>query len=209
MLAFVAPHDCLGCGIEGALLCSVCLAGLPLAGLQKLAGSDLTKVYSVTSYTGVAKDLLWRLKSYGAQEAALIMAEAMSKYLPEGRCYVVPIPTASSRVRQRGYNQAKLLTRELSKFGNSAVLDCLVRHGQAHQVGAGREQRVHQLSGAFRLKSPLLIRNAHIILVDDVVTTGATLEVVAELLKHAGAARVDAITFAQAQLRIKPEFLRV
>ena len=204
ILAIIAPHDCLGCGNEGKLLCFECLEGLPEVAPKRLQSPYLTEVRSATPYRGVAKDLVWKLKSSGAQEAARIMATCMLKYISKSKnSLIVPVPTATTRVRQRGYDQARLLARELSKQSKLPCLNCLIRTGQAHQVGAGREQRLSQLTSAFRLKSPLLINNAHIILVDDVVTTGATMETVAKLLIQAGASKIEAITFAQPQMRIK------
>lgn len=204
ILAILAPHDCLGCGIEGRLLCSVCLNSLPGVGPKGLTSPDLSFVHSATAYETVAKDLIWKLKSSGAQEAARIMAKCMLGTIPNAKnVLIVPVPTATSRVRQRGYDQAKLLAKELSQQARLPYANCLIRHGQAHQVGAGREQRMRQLRNAFRVKSSPLIKNAHIILVDDVVTTGATLEIVAKLLMQAGASKIEAITFAQPQMRSK------
>lgn len=203
ILAVLAPHDCLACQVEGALLCNACLDSLPPAPPKQLSSPDLEVVQSATIYRGVAKDLIWKLKSSGAQAAAKIMAGCMLDLIPASKnIVIVPIPTASSRVRQRGYDQAKLLAKELSKQSRLPYINCLSRRGQAHQVGAGREQRTRQLQNAFRVKSPLLIKNAHIILVDDVVTTGATLEIVARILKLSGATTIEAITFAQPQMRI-------
>ncbi len=202
IFAILAPHDCLICQSEGSLLCNSCQATLPIATPKELSCAELSLVSSATVYQGVAKDLIWKLKSSGAQEAAQIMAGCMLRLLPSRtNTVIVPVPTASSRVRQRGYDQAKLLARELSKLSNHRYANCLFRQGQAHQVGAGREQRIYQLQYAFSLKNDALIKNSHIVLVDDVVTTGATLEIAAKLLMQAGAATVDAIVFAQAKLR--------
>jgi predicted amidophosphoribosyltransferase len=74
----------------------------------------------------------------------------------------------------------------------------LRRIGQAHQVGANRAERLRQLRGAFRLAHAEALRGKHIVLVDDVLTTGATLETAARALKRAGASRVSAIVFTQA-----------
>jgi predicted amidophosphoribosyltransferase len=73
-----------------------------------------------------------------------------------------------------------------------------MRIGQAHQVGAGRAQRKKQLDGVFRPRHIERIKGQHIILVDDVLTTGATLESAARTLRRAGAAQVDAWVFAKA-----------
>ena len=202
ILAIVAPHDCLACQTEGSLLCMSCLDLLPSVPPKQLSGSDLEVVRSATVYGTVAKDLIWKLKSSGAQEVAKIMARLMFKLLPPiQNGLIVPVPTASSRVRRRGYDQSRLIARELSRQSRLPYLNCLKRQGQAHQVGASREQRRDQLRGAFRVKHSSLLQNAHIILIDDVVTTGATLESAASYLKRAGAARIEAITFAQPQMR--------
>lgn len=209
ILAFLAPNDCLGCNTEGRLVCKECIVALPVVETKTLVSPYISSVTSVTSYKSTAKELLWKLKSSGAQEAAKIMAECMVRILPKDReSLIVPVPTASNRVRQRGYDQAKLIARQIARKARLPYLNCLVRSGYAHQVGAGREQRLRQLETAFRVKNLRNIQDANIVLVDDVVTTGASLEIAAKVLKEAGANDISAITFAQARLRIKPENLQ-
>jgi ComF family protein len=110
---------------------------------------------------------------------------------------LVPVPTASSHVRRRGYDQAKLITRLVAAQTGLHYTDCLIRTGQSRQVGASRRQRLEQLQHAYRTTEHKLIKAAHIILIDDVVTTGATLEAAAGALRRAGASRIDAVVFAQ------------
>jgi ComF family protein len=162
----------------------------------------LDGVTASTLYKGVAKQLIWKLKSNGAQSAAKVMAKRMAKivqYNPDA--ILVSVPTATSRVRQRGYDQSYLLARALARQAGLPWLKCLVRMGQAHQVGSSRAQRKQQLKDAFRVTQKRFIKDAHLILVDDVVTTGSTLEAAAKILKQNGAVRVDAITFAYAKLK--------
>ena len=109
----------------------------------------------------------------------------------------MPVPTATGRARQRGYDQAKLLAHELSGQIRLPYLDCLVRSGQTHQHGLSRHDSLTQLKSAYRVKRSNRVTGAHIILVDDVVTTGATLEAAAAVLQATGASRVDAVVFAQ------------
>jgi len=150
-------------------------------------------------YVGSTKSLIGRLKFSGAQSAAREMAVILhNSQILAGNCIIVPVPTATSRVRRRGYDQAKLLARNIAKQYGLPYLDCLARSGQAHQVGARRQQRLHQLSSAYRLKAATSVHDLRIVLVDDVVTTGATLEAAAKCLREAGAKRVEGVVFAQA-----------
>lgn len=215
ILSQLAPHDCLGCGAEGALLCSRCVANLDMVpercyrcrrlsvdGKTCSSCRSSSAVYiarAVTPYRGLAKDIVWRLKFSGAQAAAREMAHLMSHLLPTGETIViVPIPTATTRVRTRGYDQAVLLARAVARQTGKRYCPALRRLGQHHQVGATRVQRVTQLQEAYRCIRPTAIESAHVILIDDVSTTGATLEAAATIMKAAGAKRVSALTFAQA-----------
>ena len=109
---------------------------------------------------------------------------------------IVPVPTATSRVRSRGYDHAKLLAKELAGAAQLKHESLLLRLCQTRQAGAKRQTRIQQLEGAFGLKKQD-IKGKHVLLVDDVVTTGATLEEAAKVLKQAGAKTIDAVVFAQ------------
>lgn len=194
LLDKLVPHECVGCNQEGSLLCSACARLLRPAPIHE-PGGNLLKLQSATLYDGIAKDLIWKLKSGGAQAAAAVMAHHMANLVAKDQDYlIVPVPTATSRVRQRGYDQAKLLARALARQTRQRYADCLARHGQAHQVGASRQARLSQIEGALRVKRR--VQEARIVLVDDVTTTGATLESAALVLKQAGASHVEALTFA-------------
>ncbi|HSW85241.1 MAG TPA: ComF family protein [Candidatus Saccharimonadales bacterium] len=218
LLGIVAPHDCLACGAEGNLLCGLCagsLQGIPdrCYRCRKLMNDSLTcekcrqtsLLYSVkvaAVYGSVAKGLIWKLKLGGAQSSARIMAKYMAQQVRVAdRSVIIPVPTATSRIRQRGYDQARLIARELSLQTRAPYFDRLRRVGQMHQHGLSRQARLSQLSAVFRLKRPEQLRGRHVLLVDDVITTGATLEAAALVLRSAGAKRVEAVVFAQ------PEFI--
>lgn len=182
------------------------------------AASPLASVHAATIYDAAAKDLVWRLKFGRTRSAATEIAGIIAARLPLARSIVRlrhhmaqfigsrPIiithaPTANARVRQRGYDQAQLIAEALAKHCGAAYTPLLVRRGKQKQVGADRSQRVEQLRRAYRPINRREIAGAHIILVDDVLTTGATLESAAQALLDAGARRVYGVVFAQAVLK--------
>ncbi len=149
----------------------------------------------------MARELVKQLKFDRNQSSARVIAELMSEalpYLPESTI-LVHNPTSTKHVRERGYDQAKLLAAELASISKRRNLTLLSRINQVQQVGSKRRERLTQLQGAYRTLKPELIKGAYILLVDDVSTTGATIEQAALVLKQAGAKRVDAVVFAQTQ----------
>jgi ComF family protein len=154
----------------------------------------------VTEYEGYAKDAIWELKFGGAQAVAKDMAKAMMALEPNitSQTIVTHVPTSSGHIRARGYDQARLLARAIARQTPGMYVPCLARSGQHRQVGASRKQRFEQLADALRPAAGIDFTDTHVLLVDDVLTSGATLEAAARVIKQAGAARVDAIVFARA-----------
>jgi predicted amidophosphoribosyltransferase len=101
-------------------------------------------------------------------------------------------------VRERGFDHARLLAKQIANGLNAEYSPALTRLGQSQQVGAKRFQRLNQQAGNYRVRQPLIVRGRNVLLVDDVVTTGATLKAATKALRQAGAAHVDALIFAKA-----------
>ncbi len=218
LIAVVAPHFCVGCGERGDLLCSKCihLLGEPVSGQCVYCGKTcfedstcnqcahdrtINRLSIRCTYKDVPKLLIKQLKYHHARSAAKVIADSLQIY-PEQiheRTVIVPIPTASSRIRHRGYDQSVLIARHLGKSYGVKVSELLVRHGQTRQVGSHRNTRLVQLKDSYTVKNRIQIVGAHVILVDDVMTTGATIETAARVLKKAGAREVDACIFARAE----------
>lgn len=217
IVSLIAPHICIGCGSENdALLCPTCCEQLPAVPSRCYRCKAVTDDYAVckpcrrytslqalfvaTYYEETAKEIVRRVKYERAQAGTSEMAELMAPLLRavDTDSYLVHIPTATSRVRARGYDHAKLLTAHISKRTKLETKTYLGRLGQAHQVGAGRQTRLQQLEYAFRPVAAKEISGKNIILVDDVMTTGATLEIAARTLRRCGAKSVSAVVFAQA-----------
>lgn len=164
-----------------------------------LGVTALKTVWGVTSHTGLGKTLIWRLKFTGARSAAAVIAHTMAKtYKAPSNTYIVPVPTATSRARQRGYDQAVLLAKCYANICGATFLPCLARAGQQHQRGSSRTTRLMQQRDVYRVKRGYIITASNVLLIDDVITTGATLQSAAAVLKLAGAANIQAIAFAQA-----------
>ena len=161
--------------------------------------SRLKHVWVCTNYDQLAKQLIHDFKFTRKQAAAEPIARLMDDTLPflPPKFVVMYVPTVTSRMRTRGYDQAKLLAQAVATHRSLRMVSGLARHGQARQVGATRQQRLTQLDTAFRVSKPDDIRGASVLLVDDLVTTGATLEAVAKCLRQAGAGPVSAVVFAQ------------
>jgi ComF family protein len=214
-VGLLAPHACLTCGSEGSLLCSWCFneyyQPVPSRCYKCSAATKdsavcakcrrktpLKHVWVCTEYKGLAKHLIHAFKFERAQAAAPVIAAYMQNNLPYiADAIIVPVPTATSRIRQRGYDHAELIATSLARKTSLKAKRLLRRHGQARQVGTKRAERARQLQGAFYSTKPEAVKGRYILLVDDVLTTGATLEETATVLKKAGADQVDAIVFAQ------------
>jgi ComF family protein len=120
----------------------------------------------------------------------------------EERAALVPVPLAASRQRQRGYNQSECLARALAPLWNVPVrVDLLVRSRSTQtQTRLAPEERVRNVRGAFSATPAVrnTLRGTHVVLVDDVVTTAATLNACAAVLHDAGARIISYVTFGRA-----------
>lgn len=195
LFSLLAPHLCLGCGLEGALLCSDCQELLPQAS-PPAPPTGVRHLQVATPYEFVGEALLHAYKferGYGAHRA---IAGALARLDFPAGALLVPVPTATSRVRQRGHDHMLTITRRLSKLTGLPHQQLLTRSGQQRQTGKSRRERQTQLAGAYELRGSLP-KSTHIVLVDDVVTTGATLEACARALRKAGAKQISAIAFAR------------
>ena len=163
--------------------------------------STVTRARAVGEYDGALRDIIHALKYGGrrslARPLAVLMRDRGAGLLAEADC-VVPVPLHWRREYSRGFNQA----RELCRYLGLPVVEALIRarHTRA-QVELAADRRRANVAGAFRLRRGLLsgprIAATKVLLIDDVSTTGATLESCAEVLRMAGASEVHALTVAR------------
>ena len=135
-----------------------------------------------------------RRRAY-AREFGILLAETVP-YLPEDTL-VVSVPTASSRIRVRGYDQAALIAQSFARIRNLQYLRALVRTLQVDQIGKNRTLRIKQMASATELSTQVSLKGKSVLLVDDVLTTGASIEASARLLRTHGVKHVDAVVVAR------------
>jgi ComF family protein len=149
----------------------------------------------------VAGALVHALKYRGWDGLADLLARMMVPYLPQGPIdpILVPVPTTTRRRRTRGYNQAALIAEGVARRSSLHLVGALRRGEGRTQVSLGPRERAINVQGAFDLEetSRSRIRGREVILIDDVLTTGATAMAVARILESGGVASVRLLTFAR------------
>lgn len=201
-VTFIAAPLCPRCGIptEGP-------AGAPSSGSCgqcQTSHSPLARIRAAMVYDDGSRDLVLHLKHADALAGVPVMARWLQRagadLLAEAD-FLVPVPLHWRRLFQRRYNQSAELARALASLSKVRALpDGLVRTRRTpSQGGLSRQQRRENVEDAFRVKERYRPRidGANVVLIDDVTTTGATLEACADALLGAGAARADALTLAR------------
>ena len=174
---------------------------------EAIASPPLFKrLRSVVLYDDLARKLVSNLKYSDRTDLAPWLGDWMvvaGKELVEQAELIIPIPLHYSRLRQRRYNQAAELARRISRKTQVNYLpDGLIRRKPTRQqVGLSESEREQNLSGAFVVPVPIVpeIKGRHVLLVDDVYTTGATVKAATRTLLRAGAATVDVLVFAKVE----------
>jgi predicted amidophosphoribosyltransferase len=195
----LVPASCAACGRScrpGAVICTRC--GRRLAAARPLVGrgsAALDRAWSSAPHEGVARDLVAALKFRRLLPVADLIAGRIHWLAPQSLLSgtVVPVPTAPLRSVSRGFDPAAEIAAALSGLTGAPLGSCLIREGGSRQRGRSRSRRVGQPP---RIQARGEVPRS-VLLVDDVLTTGATLSACARALRSAGAIRVAAITFTR------------
>ena len=213
LLDIALPAACAGCSAEGATLCPDCRRALDLRlvlpsgvpiGLPSALPAPLAQLEWCAPFSGTVRAALHQLKYSGERRLARPLGTSLAaRWLAAGAGgeLLVPVPVHADRARRRGYDQAVLLATEASLRLRIPCLAALERTRRtAPQFDLGRRARRTNVAGAFAMRGPsqaARIEGRWIVLVDDVMTTGATLVACAEALYGAGAVAVSAVTVAR------------
>ena len=222
ILDILFPKFCLGCGREGLYICKDCevfLSEVDPAVSLKLSFNKLVEtkfqptIISVWEYEGLMEKLIYKIKFDGCYHIVdELVAKAMEKInlnLPEDTV-ITYVPMWPKKERRRGFNQSEFIARKLASVHSAGVHRLLekVRDNRS-QVGLGPRERAENVKGAFRVTVTQggILTNArfhlngslprNVLLVDDIYTTGATMNECAKVLKKAGAKNVWGFTLAR------------
>jgi ComF family protein len=207
LIELLTPEQCLRCGRDGVVFCATCVEESGFAKAQVCfrchvpspAGRTCEDCAGETALAGVAvgafydeaiKELILKLKFHRLRSAARAAADLVLRSLPEGSKFdlVCAVPVSASRYRERGYNQSELVARQVAAELGLPYSSLLGRTTSGHQMGRDRRSRLEQIRGVFYPMRKL--DGQRVLIVDDVVTTGATLSECAGVLTLSGAGTV-------------------
>jgi competence protein ComFC len=219
-LDLLFPQWCVGCGKEGYFICHPCRQSLPRimpplcsrCGRPQSSGilcpscvnwqAEIDGIRSPFRFDGVMRQAIYQLKYRNLRALAVPLAKLLQDYLTTSHVpgeALVPVPLHQKRLRQRGYNQSHLLAQELGKLTNLPVVDdCLIRlrHAPPQARTSTVNERRSNVADAFTCRNQRL-QDKQVLLIDDVSTSGATLDACAAALKAAGASSVWGLALAR------------
>jgi ComF family protein len=204
LLDLVFPPRCVGCGRIDTIWCEQCQTEtekLPLLQEQRSV-PPLLSIGSTAWHEGKIQAAVQALKYENGQSLAIPLGQRMAAFLAGQHWMIdsiIPVPLHTRRLKERGYNQSRLLAEEIARMMN---LDCELHALQrirytTSQVGMSGAERITNVQDAFQAKSALVV-NRTFLLVDDVCTTGSTLKACGQALLDAGAATVYGLTVTAA-----------
>jgi len=198
---------CISCGRVGREegICQDCFSNIHfLKGIGRAEiGCHYSRLSAIAAYEGPILEILHKCKYAKSRAPLRLLSELMKLSKEEWRDIggIVPVPLHWTRYLKRGYNHAALLAAMVARDLEKPLLRRAIarRESRSRQVGKSFEERKKNLKGAFGLPRFLasIVRGKNILLVDDVVTSGATVDECAKVLKKAGAARVDVLALAK------------
>jgi ComF family protein len=201
----ILPEYCLGCNKKGSLLCNQCYLLIhfnPTPTKNFLFQQDcLDQVLCLATYQPPISNLIRGLKYHNIKKISVVLADLLYYHLNIKIYHVITwVPTSKKRINERGFNQAQLIAENLAIKLNINSLALIKKTRHTHkQAQSSFQQRMHNLKKSFLINdwSPVFIKNKNILILDDVVSTGSTLNECAKILKKAGAKTVTGLAIAK------------
>ena len=165
--------------------------------------------FCVCEYSGKLQEKILKFKNHNGKYLAKALSQLMVekyKQLNLDIDIIVPMPIHFNRRKERGFNQCELLVEEIAKFSGKVDNNIIYRQKDTpHQVGLNRENRIINLGGAFALCEGISVKGKNILIVDDIFTTGTTIDECAKVLKKEGANKVYFLCLARTPINILVE----
>lgn len=213
LLSYIAPHYCYGCHKIGTILCDNCkydIISEPYGrcivcerpclpeNLCSRCRPPYQRAWCVGERTDELERLITDFKFQRVKAAHKTLAELVHQTLPElpSQTIIVPVPTVNSHIRRRGYDHTRLIARHLARLRGLEQRSLLERVTNTAQLGTSRQTRLKQARRAFRA-TQTLDSDVPYLLLDDVMTTGATIKYAAKALRAAGATTIWVATVSR------------
>ncbi len=208
LLDLLYPPTCEICGKKAAeennIICENCFEKIiMITPVIPVKHNDIS-VWGICAYEGVIKECIHLFK-YKARLRLLkplgkIMTDFTNNYLKSKKFdIIVPVPLHRARLAERSFNQAELLAKNLPKYLNCRLDTKILKRTKntATQTGLSKTQRANNLRGVFKMNTALAVEDKNILIVDDVFTTGSTIDECAKILLKANAKSVEALVLAK------------
>ena len=215
-LDWLAPHTCRGCGRIGDVICARCKKYIseknfnicPICKNPKLTGKcphcpNFPESYCLGKREGILQILIHDFKYDSTRAIGVVLSELLTGKLPDfpKDSIIVPLPTSTRHIRERGFDHTLFITKRISKIKNLKVEKLFIRTANTVQVGSNRKTRLEQAEHAFSINPSIGIKKDVIyILFDDVWTTGASMNAAIKKLREAGAKRIIVTLLATSSL---------
>lgn len=221
VIRILYPRKCMGCSTfisidKDAYLCDICykdfqrefdnacqICGRNIQHKGRCLSCNTAKLhfdkgYSVLVYKNSVREAILKFKYKGKFNYAQYLGKILCSYCTtnsiDGYDYITAVPLHKDRYKQRGYNQAKLLGKILAKHTNTPYKDLLIRYKNTlPQNALNKSQREKNIKNSFGLINNINLHSKNILIVDDIFTTGSTINECAKILKKNGANSVDFI----------------
>ena len=200
LLDIIYPYDnkCIICGVEGFLgICSKCKSEIKRVHQQE-------EIMAYGYYGGVLKKLILNLKYHKSFIAGKVLADLLCQIIIEKKlsidciCYV---PISKDSLKKRGFNQCSVLAKNISSILDIPVIDCLVKIKETkEQKLLGKEERMKNILDAFEIKNKEKLFKKNILLIDDVYTTGATINECKKNIEKCNINKIYLLTIAKSNI---------